>query len=104
MRWDGIRPARRFSGYWMVFPLINTELNKGVPEDKKKEFEQTLRASTTLLETLHRVLRDRMERLQQDEARTTDYDSPAWPYKQANRNGRYTSYQELLALFTFKKD
>lgn len=83
---------------------LNTELLVGIPDDKKKEFEQTLRASTTLLETMHRVLKKRLTTIHLDEARATDYDSPAWPFKQANRNGRYAAYQELLALFTFKKD
>ena len=84
--------------------MINTELLQGIAEDKKKEFEQTLRASTTLLETIHRVLNRRIDALHSEEGRSTDYDSPAWPMKQANRNGRYAAYQELLALLTFKKD
>ena len=84
--------------------MINTELTQGVPDAKKKDFEQTLRASTTLLDTLATVLTRRIASLHSEEGRGTDYDSAAWPYKQANRNGRYTAYQELLQLFTLKKD
>lgn len=84
--------------------MINTELNRHVPEDRKKEFEQTLRASTTLLDTLAKVLNERMTAILSEQGRSSDYDSAAWPFKQANRNGRYNAYQELLALFTFKKD
>lgn len=84
--------------------MINTELLQGISEDKKKEFEQTLRASTTVLDTLAKVLDRRMTALLSEQGRSSDYDSAAWPFKQANRNGRYAAYQELLALFTFKKD
>lgn len=84
--------------------MINLELLKGVPDNKKKEIEQTLRASTTMLETLHRVLKDRLKGLHLEESRSADYDSPAWPYKQANRNGQYKQLQEILALFSFKKE
>lgn len=84
--------------------MINTELLKGIPDDKKKEFEQTLRSSTTTVDTLLRVLKDRLHEIHLSESRTADYDSASWPYKQANRNGRYAAYQELIALFTFKKD
>ncbi|SHH46999.1 hypothetical protein SAMN05444169_7613 [Bradyrhizobium erythrophlei] len=84
--------------------MINLELLQFVPDDKKKEVEATLRASTTAVDTLIKVLTQRSKAIERQEASSLDYESPAWPFKQANRNGRYSAYQELIALFTFKKD
>jgi hypothetical protein len=83
---------------------MNTELTQGVPEGKKQEFIATVKASTTLIDALHRVLNERLRLIEAQEAKLTDYDSAAWPYKQANRNGRQTAYRELIQLLTFKKD
>jgi hypothetical protein len=81
---------------------LPVEFYKNVPTEKKDEYEATIRNSTTLLLALRRILTDRLANLHLEEARTSDYDSAAWPFKQANRNGKYTAYQELLAVITFK--
>jgi hypothetical protein len=82
---------------------VSTELLKGVPDEQKKDFEATLRNSTTLLLTLQRVLKDRLKNIHLEQSRSMDYDTAAWPFKQAARNGKYAAYQELLSLLTFKE-
>lgn len=81
---------------------MNTELLIGVPEAKKQEIISTIKASTTLLDALNKVLNSRLQQLEASEGKLSDYDSAAWPYKQANRNGRRTAYQELITLLTLK--
>lgn len=81
---------------------IPVEFLKNVPADKKADVEAAIRGSTTLLLSLRKILSERLHSVNADEARSTDYDSPAWPFKQANRNGKHSAYQEILSLITFK--
>lgn len=81
---------------------IPVEWLKHIPADKKEDYEAAIRASTIVLSGLRKILLDRISAIHAEEGRTTDYDSPAWPFKQASRNGKHTAYSELLALLTFK--
>lgn len=71
------------------------------PEAKKK-LETSVLNSRVALERLREII---TEEIKAGEALPkTDYDSPSWAYKQADRNGALRAYQNVLKLLEFLDD
>ena len=73
-------------------------------EDEKERFESLVRNSTQVLSRLSDILLDREAAILKQEVLVADYDSPAWPYKQAHRNGARSELKKLKDLLSFLKD
>jgi hypothetical protein len=73
----------------------------GVPDDKKAELEQTLRASTTMKELLKKIVSQQIEEIIKTEAGTDQYSTPSWAYLQAHRNGQLGSLRGIMTLLDF---
>lgn len=68
-------------------------------QEGKDNFESLLRNSTTVNTRLVDILKE----MKQTNAKslTTDYDSPSWAFKQADKNGYDRALTEILALFNY---
>lgn len=75
--------------------------SKGLSAKEKDDLEYVLRNNKILIGAFLNLL-DQME---QEEARAdtnlSEYDSPSWSYKQADRNGARRAYRKIKTLFTF---
>jgi hypothetical protein len=65
--------------------------------EKRKDFEQYIRNSTTILERLTEIINNKIDALDCP-AYDSDYEDSAWAYKQADRNGQLRAYLEILKL------
>lgn len=70
---------------------------------KKKEFEDLLFNSTTILNRLSDVLRSKGLSLARVEGNMEEYDNPSWAFKQAHVNGRKQELKTVLQLITFDR-
>ena len=52
--------------------------------------------SSTILDTLGEIIKKEMEGLQRSPPES--YDSPAWAYREADRNGQYKALQLIYSL------
>lgn len=85
----------------MGLPL---EWTKNLKTDQEKQdFESLLRNSTRVMSRLRSILDDWEKELTQREYAPNDYDSPAWGYKQAHRNGERSRIKKLKDLLSFLK-
>lgn len=75
--------------------------SKGLSAKEKEELEYVLRNNQRLISAFLNLL-DQME---QEETRAdvnlSEYDSPSWSHKQADRNGARRAYKKIRTLFTF---
>lgn len=75
--------------------------SKGLSAKEKDDLEYVLRNNKILIGAFLNLL-DQME---QEEARAdtnlSEYDSPSWSHKQADRNGARRAYRKIKTLFTF---
>ncbi len=72
----------------------------------KGKSQQEIESLTSLLSnssTLINALLDVINQMEQEEVRAetvlTEYDSPSWSHKQADRNGARRAYRKIKALF-----
>ena len=68
----------------------------GVAQEDRVSHEQLIRNSTILLGTLTKVIEEELAALRKPPS--SDYDSPAWAYKQADRNGQIRVLTNLLSM------
>ncbi len=82
---------------------LSIEWLRGVPAEKKADFEAAVRNSTIALGRLADLL-DEWER-EMDKAETTvsDFDTPNWALRQAYRNGDRSRIRKLRDLLSFLK-
>ena len=80
---------------------ISLEWLKGIPSDKKDDFEQIIRHSTIMATRLLELCDEWEADLDRAEAKVSDYDSPSWGYKQAHRNGDRSRIRKLRDLLSF---
>lgn len=80
----------------MSFPSIWFQ---GMKEDEKQKLIHSLKNSD-LSQRLQSILKEWERQLEMTQK---DYDSPAWAYKQAHRNGMQEAYKKLLSLFDHKE-
>lgn len=78
---------------------INTAWTKGIKDpEAKKAFESLLRNSTTVNSKLVDILKEFYDK---EENSIEDYDSAAWAYKAADRNGYRRAIRQVLSLFDY---
>ena len=70
-------------------------------EDERTRFEQSVRSSSLVLSRLLQIIEQRENELDRQEAKLSDYDTPAWSHKQAHRNGERSSLKKLSGLLNF---
>ncbi len=68
----------------------------GIAREDRASHEQLIRNSTILLGTLTKVIEEELAALRKPPS--SDYDSPAWAYKQADRNGQIRALTNLLSM------
>lgn len=72
--------------------------------DGKMNIDEVLKGNPFLIETLLKII----DQLENEEARQeltqSDYESPSWSHKQADRNGARRAYAKLRGLFSYLKE
>ena len=74
---------------------------KGIPAEKKKDFEDAVRNSTTALGKLQELLDDKIDDCFDKSLAEPEYTNPAWPYKQAYENGYAAGIRYVVDLLSF---
>ena len=67
------------------------------PEEKEK-LVKTLSGFSTHLEVLSLILKTKLAVLEKESLATSSYDSPSWPYKQADYVGSIREIRNILSL------
>lgn len=83
-----------------TLPIAWTKHLANEPE-AKKQLEDTIRNSTTVLSRLLDILKDKRTALNQVETKLESYDNPSWAHKQAFLNGKRAEVEEVINLLTF---
>lgn len=77
---------------------------KNKSEDEKKSVEYILQNNKILVQ----ALLDIIDQFEQEEdvsgLKLTDYDSPSWSHKQADRNGARRALRKVRTLFSFQQE
>lgn len=71
-------------------------------EPRRKDFEQTVLNAHLVLDRLNDILDEEIKSIDKQEASLSDFESPAWDYKQAFRNGQLSVYLKLKQLLPDK--
>lgn len=80
-------------------PKLNSEWLRDKTPKEQSEISEILQHSTVLKQAFLKIL-DRMEEQEaRQEIQLSDYDSPSWGYKQADRNGAKRAFAKVRALF-----
>jgi hypothetical protein len=69
-----------------------------LPKDQQEGFKKQVLSSRDVLERLTEILEDKKTEV----VLSTDYDSPSWAYKQADRNGYDRALTEVINLLNMK--
>lgn len=80
---------------------LNTYWTQDLPEDKKEDFEKTLRNSTTVTHRLLEIVEKWEKSILSEERSKDQYKTPAWQALQAHRNGSLEITQKLKDLLNF---
>ena len=72
---------------------LNTSWLIGVTPDKKDDTVEAIKHSTVVLRQLKLFLEQEMKAL--DRVPLEDYETPAWPYKQADRQGQLRALRKV---------
>lgn len=68
---------------------------------QREDFEQHLRNATSLIKKLREVVIDRINSTEKEALSKRSYDSPSWPYLQADAIGEVRGLQYILELTDF---
>jgi len=80
---------------------LKSEWLRGKSSKEQEEISTVLRHNTILIKSFLEIL-DRMEEQEhRQEIQSSDYDSPSWAYKQADRNGAKRALSKIRSLFLF---
>lgn len=77
---------------------------KGKKKDEQDAILFALKNNTTLIETLKEILYSFEQEEIRAERNLAQYDSPAWAYLQADRNGAMRTLAKVRALFPENED
>lgn len=77
---------------------MNEILFRGLDAKEKEEFKRLL-AHSSLIRRIREIL---VEFEKQTNNKVTDYDSPSWAYRQADKNGEARAYSKILNLLDSK--
>lgn len=75
---------------------LNTGWLVGIDNDKKQDTLESIKSSTIVLRQLKSFLEHEIAAL--DRNGLEDYETPSWPYKQADRLGQLRALRKVLAL------
>lgn len=78
--------ASKLSTGWLI----------GVSPDKKEDTVESIKSSVTALRQLRLFLEQEIKAL--DATNSEDYETPSWPYKQADRLGQLRALRKVLSL------
>lgn len=78
-----------------------TEWTRGLEGEEKKNFDALINANKHILRKIYQVLKSKMNMIDREELSINDFDNNNWAYRQAFRNGKRTSFKELLDLLEF---
>lgn len=68
---------------------------------EKEDLEYLLRNNRQLITKLLDILEKYEDEELKQETSQSDYDSPSWGYKQADRNGARRAYRKIRSLFSY---
>lgn len=71
--------------------------------DRKEEFEALVQNSTIVLGRMKTILHEQLESTLVSEETEGDFDTPAWAYRQAYRNGERAGLRRALRLLAHIK-
>lgn len=83
---------------------LSVEWFAGIKPEDKQKFEDTLRNSIVIVRQLNLLLDRWEDELKIAESKLADYETPAWAYKQAHRNGDRSRIRKLRDLLSFIKE
>lgn len=71
---------------------------KGLTEKEEQEFKHLVSASSRVLDKLIDVVKDQDLKVTESRLKREKYDSPCWPYFQADCVGEQRAYKKILQL------
>lgn len=83
---------------------MKTSITNGLNEELAANVEQEFKQSGLLRERLTTILRNKMETVRIEARSKKTYESPSWPYFQADANGYERAISELISLLSSKSD
>ena len=79
---------------------MKTSITKGMTEEETKEISMEFISSVYLRKRLVEVLEDRIASSRASVIASSSYDSPAWPFVQADNNGYERALREVISLLS----
>lgn len=74
---------------------------KGLQGKEKEDLEYLLRNNRQLINKLLELISEFESDESKSETSISDYDSPSWSHKQADRNGARRAYRKIRSLFSY---
>jgi hypothetical protein len=78
--------------------------SKGLNQKDMEALEYVLRNNTILIPKLLEVISEFEAEENRSETTLSDYDSPSWSHKQADRNGARRAYKRIKSLFSYMNE
>lgn len=73
-------------------------------EEEKEEFKKYVENSSTLLDRLTDIIKEKMKAAERQRVSEKNYQFPAWPYKMADYNGYIRALTEIKAITNRKEN
>lgn len=74
---------------------------KNLTPKQKEDFEQHLRNATSIIKKLREITTDRIISIEKEALSKKSYESPSWPFLQADNNGEIRGLHYILELTDF---
>ena len=74
---------------------------KGRKKEEAESIDYVLRNNSTLINALLDIVNQYEQEEVNAEMNLSEYDSPSWGYKQADRNGARRAYKRIKSLFNY---
>lgn len=75
--------------------------SKGLNQKDIEALEYVLRNNSILIPKLLEIIDQMLDEESRSETTLSDYDSPSWSHKQADRNGARRAYKRIKSLFSY---
>lgn len=82
---------------------MKTSLKAGLNEEESKRIESSYLAGKFFIERLKLVLENKIKDSYESSIKKANYESPSWPYLQADRVGYERALKEVISLLFDKK-
>lgn len=83
---------------------MKTVLTTGLTPERSKQVRDEFQHSPAFRERLISVLNGKKDSLRSECIAKTSYDTPSWPYLQADCNGYERAIKEIISLLESKND